>query len=482
MFKNLSEVNEKNSQNYISGAWVQSNGSGQQELVNPATEEVYATLTLGNAGDVDRAVRAARSAFDDFAATDISERLEYLKAINAELERLNDEIADLITLEMGAPKGLSRDAQATSGTQHFREIIRVLEAGYRFEEPMGNTLVRKEAVGVCALITPWNWPLNQIATKVAPALAAGCTMVLKPSELAPLSAIAFAEIVDSAGLPPGVFNMVHGNGAEAGSSLVAHPDVDMISFTGSTRAGQAISQSAAVDIKRVSLELGGKSASIILPNADLNEAIPAAVASVMVNSGQSCNARTRILVPENTLEETLALAATTASNISFGNPAQDGVAMGPIANKAQYERVKTYLGKAEGEGVPLVAGGLVHNTPDVGFYIAPTVFGPVSEAASLAVEEVFGPVAAIMTYKTVDDAIRIANDSEYGLSGGVWGGDHAEAVLVASKLRTGMVHINGAGLDSSAPFGGYKKSGHGREWGVFGLEEFLEIKSIYGAV
>lgn len=465
---------------YIGGEWVAPLGGDRREIINPSTEEVIGEAALGSAADVDRAVAAAKAAFPAFSATSVAERIELLNAILAGLKERSDEIAAAISAEMGAPDGLARMAQAPAGRGHFGEVIRVLKE-FQFERSQGTTTIRFEPVGVCALITPWNWPLNQIAAKVAPALAAGCTMVLKPSEVAPLDAVIFTEIIDAAGVPAGVFNLVHGDGPGVGSALSAHPDVDMVSFTGSTRAGIAVSQNAAPTIKRVALELGGKSANVILPEADFNAAIPAGVQGVMMNSGQSCNAPTRMLVPEARYEEAAGLAAKAAEATTVGAP-DSGAAIGPIANRAQFEKVVSLIEEGVKEGAELLAGG--PERPEGinrGYYVKPTVFGRVTPAMRIAREEIFGPVLSIMTYKDVDEAIEIANDTEYGLSGYVWGPDAQSACDVASRLRTGMVHVNGAGLDLAAPFGGYKKSGNGREWGVFGLEEFLEAKSVFGA-
>ncbi len=464
---------------YIGGAWVAPNSAARAGLIDPSSEERIGEVCLADETDIDRAVAAARAAFPGFSRTNVTERLEWLEAINAQLARRKDDIAAAISATMGAPLSLARGAQAPAGLTHFSEIIRVLK-DFSFEEPLGKTLLRHEAIGVCALITPWNWPMNQIAAKVAPAIAAGCTMVLKPSELAPLDAVILAEIIDEAGLPPGVFNLVHGDGAGAGVSLTAHPDVDMVSFTGSSRAGIAISQNAAPTIKRVTLELGGKSPNIILPDADFSVAVPAGVNTMMVNSGQSCNAPSRMLVPEERYEEVASLAVDTAKAITLG--AQDsGATLGPIANRAQYEKVLGMIEKGEEEGADLLIGG-THRPDGVnrGYYVQPTLFGRVTNAMMIGREEIFGPVLSIMTYRDVEEAIRIANDTDYGLSAYVWGRDRDSAAEVARDLRAGMVHLNGAGLDPAAPFGGYKRSGNGREWGFYGLEEYLEVKSIFG--
>ncbi|MEP1229987.1 MAG: aldehyde dehydrogenase family protein [Litorimonas sp.] len=466
---------------YIDGSWVEPNSSQIQPVVNPATESSIGDVALGNSNDVDAAVAAAKAAFPAYARTTIKQRLGWLNYINDELIARNDEIADAITAQMGAPKTMSRAYQASSGPQHFGEIIRLLET-YPFEIPMGTTTVRREPIGVCALITPWNWPINQIATKVAPALAAGCTVVLKPSELAPLDAAILADIIDKSGLPAGVFNLIHGDGLGVGAPLVEHKDVDMISFTGSTRAGVAISKAAAPDVKRVALELGGKSAAIVLEDANFEAAIPSIVGGVMLNTGQSCNARTRILVPRSKYELAASLAAKAANAVTVGDPTQDETAMGPVANRAQYDRVVAMIKAGQAEGATVLAGG--PEAPaglETGLYVKPTIFGDVTRDMSVAREEIFGPVISLMAYDSLDEAISIANDSEYGLSGAVWSASHDSACDVAAQLRTGMVHLNGAGLDSAAPFGGYKKSGNGREWGVHGLDEFIELKSVYGA-
>ncbi len=464
---------------YIGGHWVQPHKDVKAQVINPATTQPCGSVALGSSIDAEVAIAAARVAFKAWSRTSREERLSYLRAIYDALVARNNEIADAITDAMGAPLALSRGAQAPSGPQHFGEVIRVLEQ-FRFEEMTGSTLIRHEPIGVCVLITPWNWPMNQIATKVAPALAAGCTMVLKPSELAPFDAAILADIIDKVGLPKGVFNLVHGTGDGIGDALTRHPDVDMVSFTGSTRAGVAISSNAAATIKRVALELGGKSANIILPGADLAAAIPASVRSCMLNSGQSCNAPTRLLVHRSVLADVEALAAQTANDLSVGFPTESPD-LGPVANQLQYARVTRMIDEALIEGAKLVAGG--SDCPEglaPGYFVRPTVLSDVTTTMAIARDEVFGPVLAILVYEDVSEAIRIANDSPYGLSGYVWGPDYDTCGEVANQLRTGMVHINGASLDSAAPFGGYKMSGNGREWGVYGLREFLEVKSVFG--
>ena len=463
---------------YIGGSWVEPDSAKRGAIVDPATGRPIAPIALGDARDAENAIAAARGAFEAWSLTSVAERLDLLRRINAGLKERADEIGDAISAEMGAPLGLARGAQAGSGPQHFEEIIRLLQT-YKFEQAMGSTLIRREPIGVCTLITPWNWPMNQIATKVAPALAAGCTMVLKPSELAPLDAIILAEVIDEAGVPAGVFNLIHGTGEDLGDTLTGHPDVDMVSFTGSTRAGIAIGRNAARTVKRVALELGGKSANIILPGADLAAAIPASVRGCMLNSGQSCNAPTRLLVPRDSYAEACRLATEAAEGLSVGHPT-DHPDLGPLANEAQYKRVLAMIEQAPREGARLLTGGSDKPEALAGFFVRPTIFADVAPDMAIAREEVFGPVLAIIPYDEVEDAVRIANDSPYGLSGYVWGADLADANAVAARLRTGMVHVNGAGLDSAAPFGGYKMSGNGREWGVFGLEEFLEVKSVYG--
>ncbi|MWV27543.1 aldehyde dehydrogenase family protein [Erythrobacter sp. GH3-10] len=461
---------------FIDGEWIQAERTAP--VINPATTQEVARVAMGSAADAKRAIDAAARAFPAWSQTSVDERLAIIGRINQALKDRSDEIGDAIMAEMGAPFSLARGAQAGSGPQHFDEILRLLP-DFAFEEPLGSTMLRREPIGVCTLITPWNWPMNQIAAKVAPALAAGCTMVLKPSELAPLDATILAEIVEEAGLPAGVFNLVHGTGGDLGDTLTGHPKVDMVSFTGSTRAGIAIGQNAARSIKRVALELGGKSAVIVLEDADLEKAVSNAVASCMFNSGQSCNAGTRLLVPAARQKEAQEIAGRVARNLTVGMP-QDDADLGPVANEAQYGRVITHIEQAIVDGATLVAGGSEKPDGLTGYFVAPTVLGDVTTDMRVATDEVFGPVLAIMGYDDIDQAVEIANDSEYGLSGYVWGSDIDAAAKVAARMRTGMVHLNGSVLDSKAPFGGYRKSGNGREWGVHGLLEFLEVKSVYG--
>jgi len=464
---------------YIGGEWVEARGDRRLPIVDPATEQVVGEVALGNEQDVDAAVRSATRAFPSYSEWSVQDRIELLRRIDAGLRANNDKIAAAVSAEMGAPKSLALQAQAPSGTQHFAEAIRVLER-FDFVGRHGSTLVRREPVGVCALISPWNWPVNQIATKLAPALAAGCTMVLKPSEVAPLSAAIVAEVMDEAGAPPGVFNLVHGDGAVVGSALTSHQDVDMISFTGSTRAGTAISENAAASIKRVALELGGKSAGILLDDIDIEKTLAKCVRAAMSNTGQSCNALTRLLVPASLYEPVAEAAAAAANDLSVGLPSDDPD-LGPVANRAQFDRVSSMIRQGIDDGATLLAGGPgMPDGIDAGYFVRPTVFGDVTPSMRIARDEIFGPVLVLMRYSSLDEAVAIANDSDYGLSGYVWGKSRDAAVAVAERLRTGMVHINGAPLDAAAPFGGYKQSGNGREWGVYGLEEFLEYKSIYG--
>lgn len=462
----------------IDGKWVEPHGRGRLDVINPATEEPCAVIALGDASDVDRAVKAARAAFDSFAATTIEDRKALLQRIIQVYLKRNEEMAHAITEEMGAPKTLAIQAQSASSLGHFQTALQALDQ-IEFEKDEGTHWLVREPVGVCALITPWNWPANQIACKVAPALAAGCTMVLKPSEVAPISGHLFAEILDEAGVPKGVFNLVHGTGPEAGAAMSSHPDVDMVSFTGSTRAGVEVAKNAAPTVKRVAQELGGKSANIILDDADFKRAVTVGVMSVMNNSGQSCNAPTRMLVPAGRMDETIAIAREAAAKVKAGDPNADGTVIGPVASETQWKKVQGLIGQGVKEGAELIAGG--PGKPDGlarGYYVKPTIFARVNNGMTIAREEIFGPVLSIIPYKDEDDAVAIANDTPYGLSGYVYSGDVNHARKVAKRLRTGNVHLNGAGVDVTAPFGGYKQSGNGREWGVHGVEEFLEKKAI----
>lgn len=467
-------------QHYINGQWVAPLSTRQQEVINPATEQSIASITLGNAEDIDRAVAAAEVAFMTYSQTDTAERITLLSRIINVYEERAEELAQAISAEMGAPIEFARKAQVAAGLSHLKVALSVLKKSTP-GEMIGSTCVVKEPVGVCGLITPWNWPLNQITCKVAPALAAGCTMVLKPSEVAPLSAHLFADVLHQAGVPAGVFNLVDGDGVDAGAALTAHPAVDMVSFTGSTRAGRLVAAAAAGSVKKVSLELGGKSANILLADADFPVAVNRAVKGVMSNSGQSCNALTRLLVPESRLSEVAELARTALAGVKVAEPQTEGNHIGPLVSELQWQRVQALIQAGIDEGATLLAGGVGKPQGlETGYYVKPTIFTGVNNQMRIAREEIFGPVLSILTYKTLDEAIAIANDSDYGLSGGVWSADREKARFVARKLRTGMVHINGAMVDARAPFGGYKQSGIGREWGAEGLAEFQESKSLFG--
>jgi acyl-CoA reductase-like NAD-dependent aldehyde dehydrogenase len=466
---------------YIDGQWVDPVQPADQKVFNPATDEPVGLISLGSAADVDLAVAAAKRAFDDWANTSREQRIELLEKIIAVYQTRMEDVAEAITDEMGAPLAtVSKPLQSALPMWHFQTTLDVLK-NYSFEEAMGTTSVVHEPVGVCALITPWNWPANQIACKVAPALAAGCTMVLKPSEVAPFDAYILAEVLHEAGVPAGVFNLVNGDGPGVGAPLTAHPDVDMVSFTGSTRAGQQITRAAADTIKKLSLELGGKSANIILDDADFEAAVTEGVQTMMRNSGQSCNAPSRMLVPAARLEEVEAIARRAAESIRVGDPRDPESMMGPVANKAHYQKVQSMIETGVKEGAKLVCGG--PGRPDglsAGCYTKPTIFSEVDNGMTIAREEIFGPVLCIIPYRDEEDAVRIANDTPYGLSGYVSGSDLDRARKVARRLRTGNVHLNGAMPDPRAPFGGYKQSGVGREWGQHGFEEFLEVKAVMG--
>jgi aldehyde dehydrogenase (NAD+) len=465
---------------YIDGRWVDPVAPRTLEVINPATEEAFATISVGGAADVDKAVAAARKAFDTYAMTTREERLALLRRIAEVYTKRQDEVAEIITKEMGAPLWFSKAAQARTGLGHLGAVIEVLER-YTFERMHKSTMMRREPIGVCGFITPWNWPINQIATKVVPALAAGCTMVLKPSEVAPLSAHLWAEILEEAGVPAGVFNLVDGDGAGVGQALSSHPGVDMVSFTGSTRAGVAVAIAAAPTVKRVTQELGGKSANIVLDDADLKRAVTAGVQSCFYNSGQSCNAPTRMLVTRKQHDDAVAIAKEVADAVKVGDPMADGVMLGPVVSDVQFKRIQGLIQKGIDEGAKLVAGGT--GRPDGltrGYFVRPTVFADVRNDMTIAREEVFGPVLAILPYSDEAEAVRIANDTVYGLSGYVQSGDIERARRVAKRIRSGNVHVNGAPSDFSAAFGGYKQSGNGREWGEAGFEEFLELKAIFG--
>jgi aldehyde dehydrogenase (NAD+) len=465
---------------YIDGQWVKPAVPKTLDVIAPATEEVIGRISLGSAADVDRAVAAARRAFETFSRTTREERVALLERILGVYQTKLGEIAATISLEMGAPTWLANAAQAPSGLAHLMQAIEVLKH-YSFVENKGTTRILREPVGVCGFITPWNWPVNQIMCKVAPALAAGCTMVLKPSEVAPLNAILVAEVLHEAGVPAGVFNLVNGDGPTVGVALASHPGIDMVSFTGSTRAGIAVAKNAADTVKRVAQELGGKSANIILDDADLERSVKGGVRSCFMNSGQSCNAPTRMLVPRAKHADAVKFAKAAAEATTVGDPNAEGIQIGPVVSKVQFDKIQGLIKKGIEEGAELVAGG--PGLPEgitKGYFVRPTVFANVKNEMTIAREEVFGPVLSILPYDTEEDAIRIANDTVYGLSGYVASGDPEHALRVASRLRTGNVHLNGAGADFAAPFGGYKQSGNGREWGEYGFEEFLEVKAVMG--
>ncbi len=464
---------------YINGKWVAPEVARTLDVINPATEKSIGVISLGSKADVDKAVAAAKAAFTSYSQTTREQRIALLEAIIAQYHARLGDIAQAISAEMGAPMSLANKAQAPAGLAHFMQALEVLKQ-YEFESRRGTTCLRKEPVGVCALITPWNWPINQIACKVAPALAAGCTMVLKPSEIAPIDAAIFAEIIHAAGVPAGVFNLVNGDGPGVGEALSAHPDIDMVSFTGSTRAGVAIAKNAADTVKRVAQELGGKSANIILDDADLEAVVSASVVSCFVNSGQSCNAPTRMLVPAKKLAQAAAIAKATAESIKPGDPNAEDTAIGPVASEAQYNKIQRLIKQGIEEGAELVAGG--PGKPqglETGYFVKPTIFSNVNNRMTIAREEIFGPVLVLIPYQNDEDAIAIANDTPYGLSGYV-SGEPEHARRIALRLRTGNVHLNGAPIDFASPFGGYKQSGNGREWGEEGLAEFLEVKAVLG--
>ncbi len=463
---------------YIGGEWVRSEGASTLEVVDSTSEEPLASVPNGTAGDVDHAVRAAVKAWTDWAGRAPDERGKLLAAVADLIDERTDQLAATISREVGMPIGLSKAIQVGLAKGVFADMAGRADE-VTWEEEIGNSLVVREPVGVVGAITPWNYPLYQIALKVAPALAAGCTVVLKPSEVAPLNAFALAEVLHEVGVPPGVFNLVSGTGTVVGEAIASHDRVDMVSFTGSTRAGKRIMQLAAGTVKRVALELGGKSANLMLEDADLAVAVPAGLFSCYLNSGQTCSALTRMIVPRSRLSEVEALAIKAASDFTPGDPFERSTRLGPLVSAAQRERVRSYISGGVAEGATLLTGGV--DPPeglDKGFFVRPTVFSNVTPDMTIAQEEIFGPVLAILPYDTEDEAIGIANDSAYGLAGGVWGADLAHAESVARQLRTGQVDLNGGPFNPTAPFGGYKQSGFGRERGHYGLEEFLEVKSL----
>lgn len=476
---------------YINGKWIEPTEKKLMDVINPSTEEVCAQISIGNATDVDKAALAASEAFKTYGYSSVNDRLEILQAIISAYKNRYNDVADAISEEMGAPTQLAVKGQAGSGLGHLKAAAALLE-NFSFKT-LPNTannaslsLITKEPIGVCGLITPWNWPINQIACKVAPALAVGCTVILKPSEVAPLSAYVFAQIMDEAGVPAGVFNLINGDGIGVGTALSKHPLVDMISFTGSTRAGALVAQNAAPTIKRVAQELGGKSANIILPDADFEKAVKQGAHSVFSNSGQSCNAPTRMLVPKDKMKQAEEIVSTVASKVVVGKATDEATTMGPVVSQVQYNKIRDLIEKGISEKATLVCGGLNRpqdtsgQTIEKGYFIQPTVFSNVNNEMIIAKEEIFGPVFAIMPYETIDEAIEIANDTPYGLAGYVQGQDPEMLSYVASKIRAGNISINGRSGDINTPFGGFKQSGNGREWGEHGFNDYLEVKAISG--
>jgi aldehyde dehydrogenase (NAD+) len=463
---------------YIGGQWVDPAGSETIDVVNSTTEDVIGRIPQGTPEDVDKAVAAAREAFETWSQTSLKERADVMRQISGALAARSEEIAALISQELGMPLRLSVQIQAGLPTMSFGSMPDLLEQ-VTWEEEVGNSQIVREPVGVVGAITPWNYPLHQIAAKVAPALAVGCTVVLKPSEVVPLNAFVLAEIMDEIGLPAGVFNLVTGTGPVVGEAIASHPGIDMVSFTGSTRAGKRVSELASQSVKPVALELGGKSPNVILDDADLETAVTDGVAKCYLNSGQTCSALTRMLVPRSKLEQAEQIAAAVAGATKVGDPFEEDTRLGPLVSETQRERVRGYIEKGVAEGAKLVAGGAeAPEGLDRGYFVQPTVFSNVSTDMTIAQEEIFGPVLAIMPYDDEEDAVRIANDTVYGLAGGVWSGDEERAKRVARRIRTGQIEINGGVFNPLAPFGGYKQSGHGRELGRFALEEFLQVKSL----
>jgi aldehyde dehydrogenase (NAD+) len=465
---------------YIDGQWVNPVIARTHDVINPATAALAGRVSLGGVEDVNRAVSAARKAFQSFSRTSREQRLALLQSVAAEFQRRSADMAAAITEEMGAPYSLSSTAHVGLGTAHLNTAIEVLKT-YKFEEQKDSFLLAREPIGVCALITPWNWPVNQIVAKFAPALAVGCTMVMKPSEIAPFSGQVWTEICHSAGVPAGVFNLVNGDGATVGTALASHPDVDMVSFTGSTRAGIEVARNAAATVKRVHQELGGKSPNLVLADADLAKAVDDGIQAVMVNSGQSCNAPTRLLVPAAGMAVAKRAARASAERVTVGDP-NGSAQIGPVVSETQWNKIQGLIRAGVAEGATLVAGG--EGRPaglDYGFYVKPTVFADVTNDMSIARQEIFGPVVVILGYQSEEEAIQIANDTPYGLSAYVQSGDLDHARVVGRRLNAGQVHLNGAGLDFMAPFGGYKQSGNGREWGDVAFGEFMEVKALLGS-
>src|SRR5277367_3228755 len=469
-----------NRQFYIDGAWVDPVEPKELKVVNPATEEVSGVISMGGAKDVDRAVTAARRAFDSYSRTTPAERLSLMERILTAYKAHYEEIVRAITIEMGAPVTLSKGSQAGVGVGHISAMIDVLK-NFKFEEMRGTIRLVQEPVGVCALITPWNWPINQVAAKVIPALAAGCTMVLKPSEYSPFSAIIWAKVMHEAGVPAGVFNLVNGDGASVGAPLSSHREVDMVSFTGSTRAGTEVARSAAASVKRVHQELGGKSPNVLLDDADFERAVKQSVLHVFQNSGQSCNAPTRMLVPADKLAAVEAIARRVAETVVVGDPASEKTTVGPVVSKLQFDRVEGFIAKGIAEGAHVIIGGA--GRPEglsTGYFVKPTIFSNVRNDMTIAREEIFGPVLCILPYESEEQAVQIANDTPYGLAAYGWSKDNLHARRVGARIRAGQVTLNGAAGDMNTPFGGFKMSGNGREFGEFGLRDFLEVKAMIG--
>jgi len=465
---------------YIDGQWVDPVTPAEFEVINPATETPAGVISLGSRADVDRAVAAAKRAFESYSRTTPAARLALLERILAAYQRHYDSIARAISVEMGAPITLAQGLQTQVGVGHLSAMIDVLKT-FKFEEARGSVRLVQEPVGVCALITPWNWPINQVAAKVVPALAAGCTMVLKPSEYSPFSAILWAKVLHEAGVPAGVFNLVNGDGETVGAALSAHPDVEMVSFTGSTRAGTAVARAAAASVKRVHQELGGKSPNVLLDDVDFEKAVSQSVVDVFRNSGQSCSAPTRMLVPAAKLAQVEEIAKRAAAAMVVGDPSSESTNLGPVVSKRQFERVQGYIEKGIAEGARVVCGGV--GRPEgfsKGYYVKPTIFSAVENQMTIAREEIFGPVLCILPYETEEEAIAIANDTPYGLAAYVWSEDKARARRVGSRIRAGQVSLNGSSGDMHTPFGGFKMSGNGREWGEAGLRDFLEVKAVIG--
>jgi aldehyde dehydrogenase (NAD+) len=469
-----------NRQFYIDGAWVDPIEPKELKVINPATEEVAGLISMGSSKDVDRAVMAARRAFDSYSRSTPAERLALLERMLASYKAHYDEIAQAISIEMGAPITLSKTSQTGIGVGHISAMIDVLK-NFKFEEMRGTVRLIQEPVGVCALITPWNWPMNQVAAKVVPALAAGCTMVLKPSEYSPFSAIIWAKVMHEAGVPAGVFNLINGDGNGVGAPLSSHREVDMVSFTGSTRAGSEVARNAAASVKRVHQELGGKSPNVLLDDADFERAVTKSVLHVFQNSGQSCNAPTRMLVPAAKLAEVEAIAKRVAASVITGDPTSEKTNLGPVVSKLQFERVEGYIAKGIAEGAKVVIGG--SGRPDgltKGYFVKPTIFSNVRNDMTIAREEIFGPVLCILPYDSEEQAVQIANDTPYGLAAYVWSKDNLHARRIGAQIRAGQVTLNGASGNMNTPFGGFKMSGNGREWGEFGLRDFLEVKAVIG--